>query len=109
MATVAQVGALPHYIEGSQKKTVTDVSLDSSYPTGGEQITAANLRLNYIDHAQAQIQEAATTTVNAASASFRVNTGSVSGDLLLYDETPAEVANAADMAGLVVRVTAYGY
>ena len=108
MATVAQVGALPYYVLGHQKQTVTDVSMDSSYPPGGEVITAANLRLGVVDRATAQIQSAATTTVNAVSAGYTPGNGTTTSLLAVYDETPAEVANGADLAGLVVRVTAYG-
>ena len=109
MATVSQVGDLPQYIDGARRKTVTDVAFDSSYPTGGEVITAANLRLDRVDHAIAQIQSAATTTVNAVSAGYTPGNGTTTSVLKVYDETPAEVANAADLSGLTVRVTAWGW
>jgi methylphosphotriester-DNA--protein-cysteine methyltransferase len=99
---------LPYYVEGARKRSVSDVSFDSSYPTGGEIITAANLRLQRVDHAIAQIQTTATTTVNATSAGYIPGDGTTTSALKVFDETPAEVANAADLAGLVVRVTAYG-
>lgn len=102
--TVAQVGNLPYYIVGAQKKTITDVALDSSYLSGGEPLTAANLRLNKVDYANAEITSTATTTVNAASAGYDPATAL----LHVIDETPAEVSSTADLAGLVVRVTAYG-
>jgi hypothetical protein len=108
LATVAQVGDLPYYVDGARKRSVSDVSLDSSYPTGGEVITAADLRLTRVDHAIAQIQTTATTTVNAASAGYVPGNGTTTSVLKVFDETPAEVTNAQDLAGLVVRVTAWG-
>jgi hypothetical protein len=108
VATVTQVGALPQYIRSPHRITVSDVAFDSSYPTGGEIITAANLRLSRVEWANAEIQTTATTTVNAASAGYIPGNGTTTSALQVFDETPAEVANAADLAGLVVRVTAYG-
>lgn len=108
MATFAQVGARPYTVVGAEKQTTTDVSFDSSYPTGGEVVTAANLRLGVVDRATATIQSAATTTVNAASAGYTPGNGTTTSLLAVYDETPAEVSNGADLAGLVVRVVAYG-
>lgn len=88
----------------SPKVTVTDVALDSSYPTGGEAVTAANLGLTRVDFAIATVKSAATTTVNVANVHYDKDTGK----LLIYDESPAEVANAADINGLVVQVIAWG-
>lgn len=108
--TVANVGQgpgrnLPFTTQGNAKRTVTDVTLDSSYLSGGEPVTAANLGLTSVNWAEAQINLAATTTVNAASAGYDEATGL----LHVYDETPAEVASTADLAGLKVRVIAYGF
>lgn len=102
--SVSQVGSLPYYIVGAQKKTITDVALDSSYQSGGEPLPASSLRLNKVDYANAEIYSAATTTVNATSAGY----DPTNALLHVYDETPAEVASTADLTGLVVRVTAYG-
>lgn len=105
MPTFARVGDLPYRVVGNQKKTVTDVAMDSSYPTGGEAVTAANLGLNRVEYATAEITTTATTTVNATAAGYLPATEK----LLVFDETPAEAANAADLAGLVVRVVAFGF
>ena len=108
MATFTQVGDLPYYVDGARKRSVTDVAFDTSYPTGGEVVTFADLRLDRVDHATAVVHSATTTTVNAASAGYTPGNGTTTSLLAVYDETPAEVANDADLAGLVVRVTAWG-
>lgn len=104
MPTATRVGSLPYRYVGAQKKTITDVAMDSSYPTGGESVPASDLGLNYVETAQAQIKSAATTTVNVTAVHYDETTNK----LLAYDETPAEVANDADLDGLVVRITAFG-
>ncbi len=108
MATVTQVGDLPYYIEGARKRSVSDVALDSSYLSGGEVITWADLRLSRVDYATAEITTTATTSVNAASAGYVPGNGTTTSILHVYDETPAEVTSTQDLAGLVVRVTAWG-
>lgn len=107
--TVTNPESLPYRIDGAQKRSRRRVALDSSYPTGGESVTAAELGLNNIDDAKAYVYSVATTTVNVANASAQIQTGSGSIKVLLYDETPAEIANTADVAGLVVEVEARGY
>ncbi len=106
--TLTQRGDLPYRIEGAQKKTVTNVAFDTAYPTGGEVLTAANLRLNKVDYAEATIYSVATTSVNAAQVAVTPASTGTSVNVLVFDETPAEVANDADLAGLVAQVVAYG-
>lgn len=107
-ASVAQVGDKPYYIDGAQKRTVTDVTMDSAYLTGGEVVTAANLRLNYIDHAIADITVPGNATDALANAQF-VRSSGITGLVKLYDQTPAEITSADNVAGTTVRVTAWGY
>ena len=93
---------LPYITVDNAKRTVTDVTLDSSFQSGGEPLTAANLGLNTVYWAQAEPTLSATTTVNVAFAGYDP------GNALLhvYDETPAEISG--DASGSVIRVTAYG-
>lgn len=85
--------------------TVTDVTFASgTYATGGDAVSAATLGLNRVHAAIATVKSAATTTVNVANVYYSISTGKI----LVYDETPAEVANAADLAGLVVQIVAWG-
>ncbi len=99
----ARVGD-PFYIEGSRKRTVTDVTWAAAYTTSGEAVTPADLGLNRVEYATAQPTTFATTAVNAVSAGWAAN------KLHVYNETPAELVNGAgDASGMVVRVTAWGY
>ena len=98
-------GRTPYQIAGNQKRTFTDVTFDSGYVTGGEPVTAADLGLNRIDVAHTADLEATGGVVNVSSARYVQSTSKIK----LYDETPAEVANAADVATTIVRVIAYGY
>lgn len=101
----ARVGDLPYRIVGNQKETVTDVTFDSAYVTGGEAVTASDLGLNYVETADASVKAATGAGVNVANAFYDESTDKI----LLYDETPAQVANAADVATTVVRVRARGH
>lgn len=85
--------------------TVTDITFASgTYATGGDAVTAATLGLDRVHAAIATVKLSATTTVNVANVYYNKDTAK----LLVYDETPAEVANAADLAGLVVQIIAWG-
>lgn len=107
-ATFANVLSVPYHIVGSQKKTVTDATMDSSYLSGGEVATAANLGLNYIDHAEAQVTVAANATDAIGNAQF-VRSSGLTGLIKLYDpDVPADMTSADDLTGCVVRITAYG-
>lgn len=100
----AAVGRPIHTIVGSRKRTVTDVTFDNSYPTGGEPVTAAQLgALQRVDSAICQIK-AVGGTVNVTSVFY----DEANDKLVAYDETPAEVADQADLSTLVVRVFADG-
>lgn len=105
MATATRVTrrGVPFITIGGQKETVTDVALDSSYPSGGEVITASDLGLNVVESASSELKTTATTTVNIANAHY----DEVNSKLQVFDETPAEVTG--DLAGAVVRVTARGW
>jgi hypothetical protein len=86
------------------KTTVTEVTFDNSYPTGGEAVTAADLGLSRVDYAIATVKSATGGGVNVANVFYNIATGKI----LVYDETPAEAANAADLSTLVVQVIAWG-
>jgi len=94
----------PYRIIGNRKETVTNVTMDSSYLSGGEKLTPAQLGFSsFVDSAQSLIKEVK-GTVNVASAHYER-----SKELLhLFDETPAEVASEANVEGMVIQVTAIG-
>jgi hypothetical protein len=92
-------------VQGNRRKTVTTVAFDSAIPTGGESVTATDLGLSKVESANTYFSTIATTTVNATNAIYNLSTNKVQ----VFDETPAEVANNADLAGCVVTVEAYGW
>lgn len=94
----------------SETMTITSVAMDSSYPTGGEPLTPAQLGLTVVDYAICSIKSVATTTVNIANAYYTCDTAVPANNrLLLFDETPAQVANAANVEGAVIEVIAFGW
>lgn len=110
--SVAQVGDLPYYTDGHRKRTVTDVTMDSSYATGGEPVTLDQLRLSAVTHAEAQITVAANATdsLGAVQAVVGTSNGLQRVLLKLYDkDVPAEIDSGDNLTGCVIRVTAIGY
>lgn len=106
------VGSLPFYVDGSEKRTITDVTMDDSYPAGGEEVTLQQLRLSAVKHAEAQITVAANATdsLGACQAVVDTNNGLQRVRVRLYDkDVPAEIDASDDLTGCVVRVTAVGY
>lgn len=104
--TVTAVGSGAYDgVVGNLRKTVSTVAFDSSYPTGGEPLTAADLRLSRVAYADVTISTTATTTVNVAQLAY----DTTNSKILAFDETPAEVANAANLAGYVAQIEAYGW
>lgn len=90
-------------VEGARRYSVANVTFDSSYPTGGEAITAAQLGLNSVAFAICNVK-AVGGTVNVANVYYNRATAK----LMVFDETPAQVASAADLSSLEVQVVAFG-
>lgn len=95
---------------GNQIKTVTTVTLDNSYPTGGEPLTAAQLGLNVVQDAVCQVQVPGGGGVVAAeydiaNAKLKAQVVGFDTDALVFGEAAAE----ADLSDAVVQVTAWGY
>ena len=89
-------------VPGAERFTVTDITLDSEYPTGGESVTPADLGLSTVTFAVAAVHDGTSATA-AASAGYDKDK-----ELLLVYNTTAQVADRADLTGLVVRVLAFG-
>lgn len=98
------IGPSRAVIFGNKKVTCTEVTLDSSYPTGGEPLTASDLGLRVVDFAITTVKSATGGGQNVANAYYDVPTAK----LLVYDETPAEAGNTNDLSALVVQVVAFG-
>lgn len=93
-------GVAANTIEG-RKSTVTDVTFDSSYPTGGEAITPADLGMSNVIDATCEVRAKGATVTNVYY--DRTNAK------LVANAAAAEVANTTDLSTVVVRVRAIGY
>jgi len=100
------VTVLENTVMGNKRVSTADVVFDSLYPTGGELVTAAQLSLSAVTHATAVIS-VPDDAIGTTAARYVVSTSKI----IVYDDddTPAEVASTADLAGLTVRLVAYGY
>lgn len=96
-------------VVGTQRKTVTNVTMDSSYLSGGETVNATSLGLSSLDNATCQIKSTSGGGVNVASAFLECTADPTANKLHLWDETPAEVASTSDVSTTVVQVTAFGH
>lgn len=90
---------------GAEERTVNRFTFDNKYPTGGEPCSAADLGLTRVDFAIATVVTATGGAVNVCFADYDI----ANGKILLYNETPAEVANEADVATAIVQIVAYGH
>ena len=87
---------------GNRKLTVTDVTADNTYASGGAPLTAAQLGLNRVFFSTSSIKTAAATG-NAVDAYY-----DEANAKLKVNAAAGEIANASG-TGLVVRVVAWGY
>lgn len=104
MAATVSIVSDPARVEGDHRVTCANVTLDSSYPTGGESVTPAQLGLEAVDYAIVNVKSVG-GTVNVANASYDAATSKIK----VHDETPAEVANTSDLSTLVVQIVAFGH
>lgn len=88
-------------VPGAERYTVTDVTFDSSYPTGGEALTAADLGLTTVNFAITSIKTAGAGSVTEAF--YVTSTG-----LLKAYAAAAEIANTTDLSAVVVQIVAFG-
>jgi hypothetical protein len=100
MATTNSRVVVP-FVPGAERVTVTDVTFDSSYPTGGESVTAADLGLTSVTFAITSIKTAGTGSVTEAF--YVTSTG-----LLKAYTAAAEVANATDLSAVTAQIVAFG-
>lgn len=100
-AAAVTVGGRPYSIVGANKATVTDVTVS----TNSESVTAAQLGLNAIYSARAEILTGQSTDT-AVYANCTIATGA--GSITLAGFTAAGVA-ATTAASTVYRVYASGY
>ena len=108
-SSIANAGELPYYIEGNRKKTIKDFTLTGTYAANGVAWTAANLGLNHVDHASAQIKTPVTDTSSEGLFVDLVRTSGQAGFIKFYDINETEITAGDTLTGCIVRVTAVGY
>jgi hypothetical protein len=91
-------------VPGAEVRTVNKVTFDSSYASGGETLTPAQLGLSSVSFIHADI------IAGSESSTLRPTNAYYSeGKLHLIDSaTGNEVESTKDMSKVVVQVTAYG-
>lgn len=90
-------------VQGNTRVVIKDITLDTSYPTGGYSLTAADLGLTRVLFAVATVKAVSGTTDIT-----QVQYDLTNSKLQVFDQTPAEIANATSLASDVVRVIAWG-
>lgn len=88
-------------VPGADRLTVTDVLFDSSYPTGGEPLTASDLGLTTVTFAIATVKVAGTGSVTAVAYD-------VTNAKLLAYAAAAQIANTTDLSAVTATVVAFG-
>lgn len=89
------VAPVVNTVVGNQKMTVSTVTFDSSYPTGGEAMAAADVGLNVID-----------VCIPYASDGYGVEYDGT--NLVAYSAADTEVTDATDLSTLVIQVLCFG-
>lgn len=94
--TVAQVGNTA--VMGNLKAVVADITFDSSYPTGGEDLNPSTLGLSFVRF-----------LVSDGSEGYNLVYDYANSKLLAYGSTAGtEVANATNLSTVSCRVFAVG-
>lgn len=102
----ATVSVKTRSIAGAKRRHLAEITLDSSYATGGYEIKPAQLGLRVIDDAPCNLKVgsgAEATTVGGASydpATKKLKVQSY--------KTQAEIANATNLASVVIQMEAWG-
>lgn len=88
-------------VPGAERFTVTTVAFDSSYPTGGEPLTASDLGLSVVTGAIATVAVAGTGSVTAVFYD-------IANAKLKAFAAAAEIANTTDISAVSAQVVAWG-
>lgn len=81
----------------NRRMVIADVTFDSSYPTGGESLTPADLGLPAIEFIAIEHSGTETVTFNRSA-----------NKLLIYTADGTEATNASNQSTIVARVLAVG-
>lgn len=90
---------------GKKRQVVTEVTMDSSYPTGGEAVTAAQLGLATVDVAICSTNTGHIAQYDKANAKIKLYYADYDA---VADGALIEVPNTTNVAAVVVTVVAYG-
>lgn len=90
-------------VMGDERVTITNVTLDASYPTGGYPLTPAQLGgLGTVRYA---ISSGVVVVATGPSETYY----NIAAGKLQCFSAAGEIANATSLAGAVCQVVAYGY
>jgi hypothetical protein len=100
-------------VVGRQRSITSSVTFDSSYPTGGEAVTAANFGLSVIDDVIVHGPAMNTDVTRAVPVSFKSSTSKLVAYGYDGDDTGAvaglkEIPNTTDLSTYTVRITVLG-
>lgn len=87
---------------GNLRSTALQVALGAGYPTGGEPLLPSAFQLS-------QVKRVTTDLVTPITGIASVKYDRTNNKLLAYTTAGAEVANATNLTGAVVEVTAFGF
>jgi hypothetical protein len=98
-------------VPGAMKQTFTTIVGDSSYPTGGTAVTAANLGLGTLVFAFAFISATTASNNTIIGAAFNNATGKLQTFQSSSTSPVAliEAASTTNCSGVTITVVAYGY
>lgn len=96
-----------HEVTGNKRKHVYTAAFDSSYPTGGESLVAADIGLRQIDYAD--INPVSTGTNAGGTSTGALVAAKWAASLVLLYDGDSEVGNGTNMSDLTVKVEAFGY
>lgn len=91
------ISNLQHGVSGNKRENIADVAFDSSYPTGGESLTPAQLGLTSVD-----------VVLSDHKAGYNFVYDKANQKLLAYNGT-TQVANTTDLSAITARVVAKGF
>lgn len=102
LSAASPAGISNNEVVGRQRQTKTAVTFDSSYPTGGEALSASLLGLNVINTI---ISVGISTPAGSVTSVVHDSTNGK----LIANTAAAQVANTTDLSALVVHVVAQGF
>lgn len=87
---------------GNYRTTTLQVALGAGYPTGGEPLAPSAFQMSQIK----RVDSALVTPITGIAG---VKYDRTNNKLLAYTSAGAEVANATNLTGAVVEITAFGF